>query len=94
MTDKKDKKIDEKRRKELSEKYVKQKDRKDLPEGDGNVYKGYIIGISLFSHIIISMVIGYGLDTFFNTKPLFIIIFIILGFIAAMWQIYRESSSN
>ncbi|MCP4354067.1 MAG: AtpZ/AtpI family protein, partial [Proteobacteria bacterium] len=92
MTDQKDKKIDDNRRKELSDKYVKQKDRKDLPEGDGSVYKGYIIGISLFSHILIGLFFGIGLDKFFDTEPLFILIFILLGFIAGMWQIYRESS--
>ncbi|MCP4354420.1 MAG: hypothetical protein GY793_02065, partial [Proteobacteria bacterium] len=47
---------------------------------------------SLFSHILIGLFFGIGLDKFFDTEPLFILIFILLGFIAGMWQIYRESS--
>ena len=47
------------------------------------------IGIDLVSSIIAGLVIGYWLDKFFDSKPIFIIIFVIVGSLAAakiIWQ--------
>jgi F0F1-type ATP synthase assembly protein I len=76
---------------ELSDKYLKEKSKKDLYNPKGGLYKGYVIGINLFTHVLVGIFMGYGLDKFFETSPLFILIFIFLGFAAGMWQVYKES---
>lgn len=82
---------DKDRLKELSEKYLNKKDKKELQNPNGGLYKGYVIGISLFTHVLVGIFIGYGLDHWLNTKPLFILIFIFLGFAAGIWQLYKDS---
>lgn len=46
------------------------------------------IGISMFVPILICLGIGVGLDNFFGTSPVLMIIFIILGVAAGFRSIY------
>ena len=46
-------------------------------------------GVELISPIIVGVFIGLFLDNYFNTKPLFLIIFLILGFGGGISNIYK-----
>tara|TARA_B000000475_G_scaffold228194_1_gene192894 strand:- start:291 stop:602 length:312 start_codon:yes stop_codon:yes gene_type:complete len=45
----------------------------------------------LFANIIVGGSIGWTLDYFFNTKPLFLILFLIIGFISGIYTSYKSS---
>lgn len=48
------------------------------------------MGLELISGVIVGLTIGYYLDKWFNTKPICLIIFIILGTIAGFLNLYRK----
>ena len=54
---------------------------------------GYSIGLKisldLISSIIVGAFIGYGLDKIFLTKPVFFIIFLVLGIITGFYGIFK-----
>lgn len=60
-----------------------------------NYYKnnGYSIGLKisldLISSIIAGALIGIGLDKFFLTKPVFFIIFLVLGIITGFYSLFK-----
>ena len=39
--------------------------------------------------VVVGGIIGWQLDAFFGTKPIFLMVFIIIGIAAAMWNVYR-----
>lgn len=39
--------------------------------------------------VIFGGIVGWQLDAFFGTKPIFLMVFIIIGIAAAMWNVYR-----
>ena len=47
-------------------------------------------GVELVSAIIVALVIGVFLDNYFQSKPIFLIIFLILGFGAGIMNVYRS----
>lgn len=47
------------------------------------------IGIDIVSSIVISYLVGYGLDKLFKTNGVFSIIFIIIGVLAGFYNFYR-----
>ena len=55
---------------------------------------GYGIGmkmsLDLFSSILVGMMIGLGIDNFFSTKPIFFLIFLLLGIIAGFYNLYKS----
>jgi|TARA_Y100001960_G_scaffold156032_1_gene164298 ATP synthase protein I len=81
MTEDFDKKLDEMSTKYgLKEKEVKQEE---------NQFSGLAVGLSLFSHILVGMFLGYWIDKAFDSTPWAMISFLFLGFIAGfrhMWQ--------
>ena len=60
-----------------------------------NYYKnnGYSIGfkisLDLISSIIVGALIGIGLDKIFLTKPVFFIIFLVLGIITGFYSLFK-----
>ena len=60
-----------------------------------NHYKnnGYSIGLKisldLMSSIIVGALIGYGLDKIFSTKPVFFVIFLVLGIITGFYSLFK-----
>ena len=60
-----------------------------------NFYKnnGYSIGLKisldLISSIIVGVLLGYGLDKIFSTKPVFFIIFLVLGIITGFYSLFK-----
>ena len=55
---------------------------------------GYGIGmkmsLDLFSSILVGMMIGLGIDNFFSTKPVFLLIFLVLGIITGFYNLYKS----
>ncbi len=47
-------------------------------------------GVELVSAIIVALVIGIFLDNYFQSKPIFLIIFLILGFAAGIMNVFRS----
>ncbi|MDC3091819.1 AtpZ/AtpI family protein [Rickettsiales bacterium] len=50
---------------------------------------GLKISLDLVVSIIVGILIGLGIDKLFNTKPIFFLIFFILGIAAGFFNIYR-----
>jgi len=47
------------------------------------------VGVELISAVIAGLAIGWGLDHWLNTRPLFIILFVFLGGVAGIVNIWR-----
>ena len=60
-----------------------------------NHYKnnGYSIGLKisldLISSIVVGTLIGFGLDKIFSTKPVFFVIFLVLGIITGFYSLFK-----
>ena len=50
------------------------------------------LGVDFVSAIIVGIIIGYWCDKIFETSPLFLIIFIILGAIAGFLNVYKYAT--
>lgn len=77
-----DKKLDE-----LSSKYGLKTNEEDVKNVAA---ESYMLGISLFSHTLIGLFIGLGLDKFLGTIPLFLLLFLLLGFISGFRHIWKN----
>ena len=51
---------------------------------------GLKISLDLVVSIIVGILIGLGIDKLFNTKPIFFLIFFILGIAAGCFNMYRS----
>ena len=47
------------------------------------------VGVELFSAILVGVIIGIILDKYFNTSPLFLFIFLLLGSFAGLLNVFR-----
>ena len=60
---------------------------------NNNKENGYSIGLKIsldfISSIIVGALIGYGLDKIFSTKPVFFIIFLVLGIITGFYSLFK-----
>lgn len=75
-----DKKLDQ-----MSDKYgLKPKSEKQ----EQNPFEGYVLGISLISHTLVGMFIGYWIDKFFDIAPFGFLIFLFAGFISGFRHIW------
>ena len=54
-----------------------------------NVNVGIRVSIDLISTILVSILIGLGIDKIFSTHPIFFIIFLLLGVITGFYNIIR-----
>ena len=56
---------------------------------------GYSIGLKIsldfISSIIVGALIGYGLDKIFSTKPVFFVIFLVLGIITGFYSLFKTA---
>ena len=63
------------------------------PKTNNNKNNGYSIGLKisldLISSIIVGVLIGHGLDKIFSTKPVFFIIFLVLGIITGFYSLFK-----
>ena len=51
---------------------------------------GFKLSLELISPIIVGIFIGLGIDKFFFTKPIFFLLFLLLGIIAGFFNIYKS----
>ena len=51
------------------------------------------MSLDLFSSILVGMMIGLGIDNFFSTKPIFLLIFLVLGIIAGFYNLYKSAQN-
>ena len=54
---------------------------------------GFKLSLDLISPIIVGTLIGLGIDKFFFTKPVFFLIFLLLGIITGFLSIIRSMKS-
>jgi ATP synthase protein I len=50
------------------------------------------VGVELFSALAVAVAIGWGLDTWLHTMPLFLIVFVLLGGAAGLANLWRMVS--
>ena len=72
--------------KKLNSKIKNQKKNKDFKDF-GTFLK---LGVELISAIIVGLVIGLFLDNYFQSKPIFLFFFLILGFAAGIMNVFRS----
>ncbi len=53
---------------------------------------GMRVGVELFSALAVAVAIGWGLDTWLHTMPLFLIVFVLLGGAAGLANLWRMVS--
>ena len=61
--------------------------KKTEPQGLGI---GMKISLDLISPIIVGILIGLGFDKIFSTKPVFFLIFLLLGIITGFYNIFKS----
>jgi ATP synthase protein I len=67
-----------------------EKDYNPKPSADAdNVGVGARAGVELVGAIIGGALLGYGIDHFFETSPIFFLIFTVLGIITGFYNIYK-----
>ena len=81
----------------LSDKISEKLNTNKISNGKKNNLKnksGYGLGIKisldLLSSVVVGTLIGIGLDKIFLTKTIFFIIFLLLGFIAGFFNLYKS----
>lgn len=47
------------------------------------------VGVELVSAIVVGLAIGWGLDTWLKTRPLFLVVFVSLGGVAGIVNVWR-----
>ncbi|MDI2091156.1 AtpZ/AtpI family protein [Commensalibacter oyaizuii] len=61
-----------------------------MSEDDNELWRFVLrAGVELFSAFLVGIIIGYGLDYWLSTRPLFMIIFSILGMSAGVLNVWR-----
>ena len=60
--------------------------KKTEPQGFGI---GMKISLDLISPIIVGILIGLGFDKIFSTKPVFFIIFLVLGIVTGFYSLFK-----
>ena len=69
---------------------LEQKLKKPKTNYKNNGYSiGLKISLDLISSIIVGALIGFGLDKIFLTKPVFFIIFLVLGIITGFYSLFK-----
>lgn len=47
------------------------------------------VGYYVVTPLLIGVFLGFGLDLYFNSKPFFVLFFIIIGFMSTIYNMYR-----
>ena len=55
---------------------------------------GFRIGTELIAAVIVGGLIGFGLDSWLGTKPWLLVVFVLLGNMAGLWNIFRITSGE
>ena len=75
----------------IKTKSINETDNKDKQRQYSGFAPAFKIVSELFANILVGGSIGWTLDYFFNTKPILLIIFLIIGFISGIYTSYKSS---
>ena len=64
------------------------------PPAQSNLGQAFKMSTELVSAVLVGTIIGFILDTWFDTKPWLIIIFFFLGAFAGIYNLWRHLSGN
>ena len=64
--------------------------KRKVEEADNARSIGMKVAIEIFAGIAVGVIIGYSLDSLFNTLPLFLVIFMVVGAAAGFWNVYKS----
>ena len=71
------------------EKKIKDSEPKNI-KNKSSYSLGLKISMDLVASIIAGILIGLGMDKFFSTKPIFFLIFLLLGIITGFYSLYKS----
>ena len=62
------------------------------PDGDGaSAWRiGLRLSVELVSALVVALAIGYGLDRWFGTKPILLLVFLPVGVAAGVMNVWRQ----
>lgn len=75
---------------DLTDKQRKEQKRSEKSKELGPVLLVTQLGLTVAGSILFCLLIGFYLDKWLNTKPIFIIIFILLGVVGGGYNAYRQ----
>lgn len=67
---------------------------REIARESSNRNSGVRAGAELVTLLIAGTAIGWGLDSVFQTKPLFLIIFVLTGIVAGFYEVYRITQNT
>ena len=87
--------VDDKKIKSLNQRIQKAKDASDLSQNKppSPVGKAMKVVVEIVAAMAVGLVIGILLDNYFDTRPIFIIIFFLLGSAAGILNVFRVAKS-
>ena len=56
--------------------------------------EGYSMGVNFVVTVLVATGIGFGLDKWLQTQPWIMLVFIVLGFAAAVRQIWKQMENH
>jgi ATP synthase protein I len=60
-----------------------------MAEASEGLAYGMRIGVEFVSGTVVGLLIGWGIDSWLDTTPWFLLLFVILGFAAGVMNVYR-----
>ncbi len=63
-------------------------------QGASDYSKGYRLASEFVAGVLVGGLVGFGLDKLFGTLPLFLIVFLLLGFGAGLLNMSRSANRN
>ena len=76
---------------EMKSRYkTQEEEQKEFEEKGGSDWSGYVLGLNLLVSVLVCSGVGVLLDKFFKTGGLMVGLFVVLGFAAGMWQIWKK----
>ena len=67
--------------------------KKETEELDGQARQGIQAGVEFVAAIFLPTAIGYAIDGYFDTRPLFMLILFFLGICTGFYNVYRISKN-
>ena len=75
----------------MQKKKIKKKEKKIESSNAASLGKALKISTELVAAVVVGSTIGYILDSWFDTKPLLIISFFIIGVVAGILNVFRAA---